>query len=90
MKTYDFKCVERGRFLGFVLVSPRKPGLQADDTFVTRVVDVPDHIGPDDVITLLNGTVNISWLGKPYDADGERGRSTLRYDELGIGKIIRD
>ena len=90
MKTMNFKTAVDGTF---VIAHPNaKPGWQpgGSDCHVTQVTDIPDDVSPWDVIRLLDGTVNVSWLfddqAKPHD---ERGRSVLRYDELGIGRMIR-
>jgi hypothetical protein len=51
------------------------PGLATGVRGIYRVIDIPDGVATAEVVRLLNGTAIL-------------GRHTLRFDELGIGRIV--
>ena len=84
MTTMKFKSGPDGRPL---LCHPESPlGPTPSGNHVTEITHIPDGTSTQEVIQLLDGTVNATSL-ESNDPDG--GRWSLRFDELGIGRIVR-
>ena len=49
---------------------------------IRRIIDIPDEVQSSEVVKLFAGTCDVSGIGGP-------ARLEFRFDELGIGKIIR-
>jgi hypothetical protein len=73
---------------GVFLAHPNAtPGPQASAT-VYAITDVPTGTTDAEVIRLYSGTVNATWLFTPT-RDLDSGRFTFRFDEIGIGRMIK-
>lgn len=84
MKTMRFKF--SAATLAWSPAHPQAPlGLNLKRGITTQeVTEIPDAVAMTEVIRLMSATANLTWLAK---RPGE-GRHSLRFDELGIGRMI--
>jgi hypothetical protein len=84
MKTMKFKIAGSG---DYVMAQPHA----TPSPEITAVIEIPDDVSVHEVIRLLSGTANVTWLtaGKDGSPNLDGGRFILRFEELGLGKMIR-
>lgn len=91
MKTMRFKF--SAATLAWSPARPQAPlGLNLKRGITTQeVTEIPDAEPRSEVMRLMSASANLTWLGKRPDGTPKimgDGRYSLRFDELGIGRMI--
>jgi hypothetical protein len=88
MKTVKILSRANGRSLPSYEVAPINctPGCSRDRSSICyHITEVPDDVSDERVARLMEVSVDLTWVSK-HD---RVGRFTIKYSELGEGKIIR-
>ena len=88
MKTVKILSRANGRNLPTYEVAPINctPGCSKNRSVICyHITEVPDNVSDERVARLMEVSVDLTWLIKPDRV----GRFTLKFTELGEGKIIR-
>jgi hypothetical protein len=82
MNTLKFKCSEASEGRLSLQHPDVATGMSADNRVQTyEITDIPDGVPTHEVVRMANGTTFPWWAGVP--------RYSARYDELGMGRILR-